>query len=44
MLGQGQEAMNLSVAHYKMILRGIFDTTPDRAPDIQERRRPPSPP
>lgn len=28
MLGQGQESMNLSVAHYKMILRGIFDNTP----------------
>ncbi|KAG6212252.1 hypothetical protein E4U50_001994 [Claviceps purpurea] len=28
LLSQGQEVMNSSIAHYKMILRGIFDTTP----------------
>ncbi|KND90908.1 putative ubiquitin carboxyl-terminal hydrolase 8 [Tolypocladium ophioglossoides CBS 100239] len=28
LLSQGQEVMNSSIAHYKMILRGIFDATP----------------
>ncbi|ETS02669.1 hypothetical protein MKX07_006860 [Trichoderma sp. CBMAI-0711] len=28
LLCQSQEVMNSSIAHYKMILRGIFDTTP----------------
>ncbi|EGX96535.1 Peptidase C19, ubiquitin carboxyl-terminal hydrolase 2 [Cordyceps militaris CM01] len=28
LLSQGQEVMNSSIAHYKMILRGIFDTNP----------------
>ncbi|KID78414.1 ubiquitin carboxyl-terminal hydrolase, partial [Metarhizium brunneum ARSEF 3297] len=28
LLSQGQEVMNSSIAHYKMILRGIFDSTP----------------
>ncbi|KAJ6439960.1 ubiquitin carboxyl-terminal hydrolase 2 [Purpureocillium lavendulum] len=28
MFGCGQEVMNSSIAHYKMILRGIFDATP----------------
>jgi ubiquitin carboxyl-terminal hydrolase 22/27/51 len=28
LLSQNQEVMNNSIAHYKMILRGIFDTSP----------------
>ncbi|CAH0050096.1 unnamed protein product [Clonostachys solani] len=28
LLTQGQEVMNSSISHYKMILRGIFDTIP----------------
>lgn len=28
LLSQSQEVMNSSIAHYKMILRGIFDTSP----------------
>ncbi|KAM0667826.1 hypothetical protein ACQRIU_003691 [Beauveria bassiana] len=28
LLSQGQEVINSSIAHYKMILRGIFDTNP----------------
>ena len=28
LLSQGQEVMNSSIAHYKMILRGIFDANP----------------
>ncbi|QUC22203.1 uncharacterized protein UV8b_06444 [Ustilaginoidea virens] len=28
LLSQGQEVMNSSITHYKMILRGIFDSTP----------------
>ncbi|KAI9150164.1 Ubiquitin carboxyl-terminal hydrolase [Paramyrothecium foliicola] len=28
LLSQGQEVMNSSIAHYKMILRSIFDSTP----------------
>lgn len=28
LLSQSQEVMNSSIAHYKMILRGIFDSTP----------------
>lgn len=28
LLSQSQDVMNRSISHYKMILRGIFDTTP----------------
>lgn len=28
LLSKGQETMNSSIAHYKIILRGIFDSTP----------------
>lgn len=28
LLSQSQDIMNSSIAHYKMILRGIFDQTP----------------
>lgn len=28
LFGQGQEVMNNSISHYKMILRGIFDGPP----------------